>query len=184
MTMRRSRIPVRLALAICAFVAVAWATPAVGSSAPVERGPATIGYPVRAVLTTHGAWNSICGPFGYVISSFGGPSVTTSPAVARVDVTFTLTLDLRTTAGDFGAFYASIESDQMNRHMSPGTFFFMSPSPKIMTTTTFVWAMTNLPARGLTYSFGFTATAKDGTHDKTADIIGLHMTMVAEVSEA
>jgi hypothetical protein len=186
MSMRRSRITGGLLLSACLMGVMAWSIPALGSSMAPGHVPASIGYPSRAILTRVETWNSRCDPLGCVITSFGGPSLTTSPAVGRVDVTFTVTLDLRTTVTDYGAFYATIGTfaGKPQRRMPPGTLFVMSPSHKVLTTTTLVWAMSRLPARGVTYYFFLTAVPRDGNHDGSANIVGGHLTMVAEQSQA
>ncbi len=168
----------------CLMAAVMWALPALGSNASGEAASPASGYPSRAFQIQDEPWGSECDPFGCVVESLSGPRLVTSPAIGRVDITLTVTLDLKTTKGDFGAIYATIGSDIHQQRMAPGKYFVMSPSPTVMTTTTLVWAMQRVPARGLTYYFFLTGVARDGDHDKSASIDGVHVTMVAEATEA
>jgi hypothetical protein len=178
----RKRIVVAVGVSVCLFAIVSGAIPSLGATHGSVRSSS--GYPARRMSTKNEPWNSICSGGDCVISDFGPPTLTTRPDVSHVDVTLTVTLDLSTSRGDWGAFSASFSSEAATGSLPPGTLRVMSPSPKALTTTTLVWAISRLPARGRTYLLDMSAYAIDGNGDGYANIVGRHLTLIAEQSES
>jgi hypothetical protein len=165
---------------LCLVIVSTGVIRAAGSGNDARARETSTGYPKRAVLTDIEKWSSGCRNGFCEETDFPAVQLTTSPAIGRVDVTFTATVDFRTTRDDWGSFAAELDSDTGHRTMPPGTLRVVSPSSTLMTTTTLVWAVRRLPAQGRTYNFLLGAAGHDGDGNGVGRIYGRHVTLDAE----
>ncbi|HEX8100046.1 MAG TPA: hypothetical protein VF660_07590 [Actinomycetota bacterium] len=113
--------------------------------------------------------------------------VTTPSDVQKVDVVATLSLDYKTSSGDWGqveAFFRDTAGAGDFVALNPGSFPVVSPSSDLFTSTTLVWTKRAVPAAGRKYEFQIRINPRDGDSDAEVTVQGTKLSFVLETWKA
>ncbi len=106
-------------------------------------------------------------------------TVTTPAKIARVNTLAQVTLDYRSSPGDFGVVGVSVGRPGVSSAtMHPGGFRVSSEN---RVSTTLTWVRKDLRANGARYTFYVSVAPRDGDHDGHALVTGRKVTASIEV---
>jgi hypothetical protein len=133
-------------------------------------------FPSSRVFARNDAWLAVKGTDFEGIPLFARARLTV-PSTGTGAVLLTLTLDFKTTAGDWGLIDAGIRpaGKHPGEAMRPGSFRVASP---IRNSTTLTWVKKHLDP-GRTYVIEVSARARDGNGNATARVKGGKLTFRA-----
>jgi hypothetical protein len=174
---RRARIAlVGVGLALGLLVAVTSS-----ASQPAQTGADSTGVSrVERTIIFPSPWRSTCSGNACTVRTLFSIPMATPAGTPAVDVTVTVSLDYRITAGDFARAHLRFGPQSGSLvAMPPGRFPLRSTTGDA-DATTLSWAAQNITGGGQTYVFELSIHAHDGSSDRRATVTGTRLTAVVE----